>query len=101
MSVMTDAVSAADHAAWFAAVVDDPQRHLLIVEADAAPVGVVRLDAMSSTSAYVVSLNLAPDARGSGYSVPALNAAREWLQVQNPGARRLLAHIRPDNERSM
>src|SRR4051812_28020749 len=101
MSVTTDAVSAADHAAWFAAVVDDPQRHLLVAEVAGAPIGVVRLDANNSRSVYVVSLNLGPAARGRGYAVPALDAARDWLKVHDSGARRLLAHIRPDNERSV
>jgi RimJ/RimL family protein N-acetyltransferase len=101
MSETMDAISAADHAAWFAAVVDDQQRHLLVAEVAGTPIGVVRLDAKSSTWAYVVSVNLAPDVRGRGYAVPALAAARDWLKVHDPDARRLIAHIRPDNERSV
>ena len=81
------------HLEWFRLTIDDPLRRLLIVEQAAAAVGQVRLDHVGDHE--VVSLAVAEPARGRGVGRRSLRAATALATGE------LVAHIRPDNARSL
>ncbi len=87
------------HEVWFASVLADPKRHLLIASSDAQPVGVVRFDEQAAGD-WLVSINLSPAARGRGLGTPTLETACRWLETV-AGARRVIADIRRENTRSI
>ncbi len=106
------------HRAWFAASLANPERHLLIAEdpevrattpaADAA-CAFLRLDLADAqdrgdavapdTPAAVISINVAPAARGQGVGRRALAAAS--ATAQRLGFRAVIAWIRPRNQASV
>lgn len=60
-------VDLAEHEKWYASVLDDPARVLLIAEDRAGKkIGLVRFDKVASGFAEI-SINLAPEMRGQGY----------------------------------
>jgi UDP-2,4-diacetamido-2,4,6-trideoxy-beta-L-altropyranose hydrolase len=81
------------HLHWFREVIDDPDRTLMIVEAAAGPVGQIRLDDVGDHA--VVSLAIEATARGRGVARQALGAATTMATGD------LVAHVRPDNARSL
>ena len=62
------------HKAWFNSALHDPARLLLIGELADEPVGHVRFDRNGESNA-VISINLAPSARGQGLGSPLLRGA--------------------------
>jgi RimJ/RimL family protein N-acetyltransferase len=87
-------VTPAEHAAWLARVLDDPDRRLLIIELDREPVGTVRFDRASQ--AWEVSITVAPEARGRRLAVPILLAAERTL-----GTATIRANVHRDNIASL
>jgi len=79
------------HTAWLAAILNDPQRSLYILEAP-TPAGVVRLD--RGATGVEVSITIAPDRRGEGLAKAALKAICVPLTVPQ------LAWIKPRSEAS-
>lgn len=94
-----DAVPWEVHETWFAKVLADPTRHLLMASHDGRQVGVVRFDEQASGD-WLVSINLAPDARGRGLGTPTLTAGCAWLGTV-AGTCRLIADIRRENAPSI
>lgn len=94
-SVDVDPIPWADHEVWFASVLADPTRHLLIASWVGRPMGVVRLDEQAAGD-WLVSINLAPAARGRGLATATLEAGFAWLRTV-AGARRAIADIRKGN----
>lgn len=90
----TDLVAPAEHEAWLARVLADPDRRLLIAELDNHPVGTVRFD--RDDDHWEVSITVAPAARGRGLAVPVLLAAENSL-----GTAQLRACVRRDNAASV
>lgn len=91
-----------NHQTWFEHTLTDNNRHLLIGELDGAPVAMLRFDKLDDDrSNWVISINLAPTARGRGLSVPLLLAAHRWLTATEPSARRIVAEIKPHNAASI
>jgi RimJ/RimL family protein N-acetyltransferase len=90
------------HTAWFADVLADPDRHLLIGVSGAVPagVGVVRFDRRSPDGRWEVNVNLAPAARGRRLAVPLLRAAFAWLSAKEQVSE-VVARIRVDNAASL
>jgi RimJ/RimL family protein N-acetyltransferase len=90
------------HQAWFTDVLADPDRHLLIGVAGAAPagVGVVRFDRRSADGRWEVNVNLAPATRGRRLAVPLLRAAHDWLAA-NEQVSEVVARIRVENAASL
>jgi spore coat polysaccharide biosynthesis predicted glycosyltransferase SpsG/L-amino acid N-acyltransferase YncA len=74
----TDPVSPADHQAWLARGLRNPDRRLLIAEQDHKPVGTVRFD--RDGRHWEVSITLAPEARGRKLALPVLLAAERVLE---------------------
>lgn len=88
-----------DHCRWFAAVLQNPARHLLIGEMDGDPVGVLRYDVEGMQA--LVSVYLVPGLGGQGYGTRLLQAGSGWLARHCPGVRRILAEILSDNPASL
>lgn len=88
------------HDAWFARVLADPKRHLLIASHDGDRVGVVRFD-QQAAGGWLVSINLSPAARGRRLGTPTLEAGCAWLAGVAGGTVRLVADIRRENQRSV
>ena len=96
VSADTDVVEWASHLDWFARVIADPRRHLLVAEVDQEPMGVVRFDSAGDDGEWVVSINLAPQARGRRLASSVLIAGGAWL-VARSRVQRVIADIRSDN----
>ncbi len=99
-SASTDAVSPEAHAAWLEGSLDNPRRSLLIAELDDEPVGMVRFDALEAPATWLVSINLAPAARGRGLAALILQAGWDWLEATGP-VDVVLAKIRVMNTASI
>jgi UDP-2,4-diacetamido-2,4,6-trideoxy-beta-L-altropyranose hydrolase len=87
-----------EHVAWVARKLSDPGCVLDIIEHDAAPAGVVRLDRIErpgSEAAYEVSIYVAPELTGRGIGAAALTALRRIA----PEAM-LVGHVLPANAAS-
>lgn len=94
-------IDPATHRRWFAGVLADPQRSLLIGEEDGKPVGVLRFDLDSTDSGLaMVSLYLVPGLAGQGYGTRLLLAGERWLAEQRPEVKRVEAAIRAGNHAS-
>ncbi len=96
-SVSPDPVEPEVHAVWFARVLHDPNRVLVIgEESDGTPIGMVRFDLTAGHAE--VSINLAPAARGKSLSTPLLRAAERWITGR---AEVLVAAIKATNQPSI
>lgn len=92
------AVAEAEHRAWFARVLADPSRLLLIARLEGQKIGMVRFDA-ESDGAREVSIALAPAARGRGLAARVLGGAIG--AGFGPGARPdLIARVKQSNPAS-
>ena len=91
-------VERAAHDRWFAAVLDDPGRRMLIAELDGRAVGSVRVDVVDGIG--VVSIAVAPQSRGQGYGQAMLRALGESL-IGDCQVRELEAIVHRDNARSL
>ena len=98
LSTSQRTVDRSEHDAWFAQASRDPDRMLYIVEADARPVGHLRMERGPSSSA-TVTIYLLPDNVSQGIGVPALELAASL--AFSAGITTLVAHVRQDNERSV
>ena len=94
MSRNRDGVPRADHIAWFAEALADPDRTLLVGEVDGEKVGIVRFDHGAETE---ISINVNPAQRSRGYGYALLAAALQrvggeiWAEIrdENLTSRRL------------
>ena len=98
-SFSTEAIARPDHLAWLARRLADPGVALLVgEEPDGVPVGQVRLD--RAGDAALVSIVVAPEARGRGVGARLLGAAVRDRPLPVP-VRALRAEVRPDNPASL
>jgi RimJ/RimL family protein N-acetyltransferase len=72
---------------------------MIALDEQDAPVGQVRLDATAVPGTFVVSLILAPEARGRRFASAVLHAVEPAARAH--GATRLTALIRPGNDASV
>ena len=93
-------ISRTTHDTWFARVLEDPDRHLLIAEQHGTPIGVVRYDIRRSTARAEVSIFLDPTQLGSGMGTVVLKAANAWLLDQENSVERIEAKVLGTNPRS-
>lgn len=77
VSRKTDAIKREDHSQWFAAVLSDPNRVLLIGQRDGVPIGVVRFDIQNKQAE--VSIYLVPETKGLGRGRDLLQSAEIWF----------------------
>lgn len=99
MSRNDSAVGKADHMAWFAQAVNDPNRRFLIGVLDGTSVGVVRFDCKGD-SLWEVSITLAPEFRGKGLGRWLLGSALEHLHSEFPHSS-VIAVARLNNDASL
>lgn len=100
-SFVGEAIAPEVHARWFAGVMTDPLRHLLIGEEDGQPLGVLRYDIDArSPDLAVVSLYLVPGLAGRGGGTRMLLAGQRWLAEQHSEITHLEASIRAGNAAS-
>lgn len=86
-------ISRQDHVAWLDGVLADPDRRLLIAEADGGPVGSVRADRQAEC--WLLSWAVAPPARGKGYGKAIVAAMVDGLQGE------IRAEVKSDNTASL
>jgi RimJ/RimL family protein N-acetyltransferase len=101
-SISTDAVSPETHAEWLDQALTNPRRFLLVAELVHEPVGMVRFDALDELvpATWLVSINLAPAARGRGLAAPVLQAGWDWLEA-TASVVAVIAKIRATNTASI
>jgi len=94
----TDTITWESHQKWFASIMSDHDRLLLIGHHNDFPVGVVRFDVRGNESE--VSIYLVPNIQKIGLGQDLLQNAERWLIIHRPNVSRIRAHILNDNERS-
>lgn len=87
-----------DHRRWFASMLDDPSRRLLIGQRNGETVGVVRFDILNDQAE--VSIYLVPDARTACRGSDLLQSAEIWLAEYCPDVKLIRAHVKGSNARS-
>jgi RimJ/RimL family protein N-acetyltransferase len=95
----TAEVAPAEHEAWFARRLADPDTRIFVVEHGGEPVGQVRVDRLHGRRGEI-HVALAATARGRGFAAPALaDGARRG--AQELGLDVVEANVRADNEPSL
>ena len=90
-------ISPGTHDTWFQVVLENPDRHIYIGEANGVPIGQVRFDLMkSSESLFEVSISIDPEMRGRGLAVPLLLAAESTF-LDSTRAQGLHAYVNVEN----
>lgn len=85
------------HHDWLTRTLESTTRRLLVVEFEGEPIGTVRWD-LQAPATWEVSITLAPQKRGLGYSARLLAAAERALGGERPLT--LMAEIHTANEAS-
>lgn len=86
------------HQSWFASVLTDPEKKLLIGQRSESPVGVVRFDKQNDEAE--ISIYVAPGRASSGLGRSLLQSAEQWLAVHHPEISKIRAHVLGANEHS-
>ena len=92
------AIDPSVHQSWFASVLADPDRLLLVGEHGDQAVGIVRWDVRDGKAE--VSIYLAPGLAGEGCGADLLQAAEFWLVGRRPDVLTLQARVLRDNQPS-
>jgi L-amino acid N-acyltransferase YncA len=100
MFVDTDVISWETHLAWYSEAVNNPKRHIYIIQYQSADAGMVRLDGDEEDSTVAeLSITLAPDFRGKGLGPLAIQKGCE--EGAGLGYQTILARIKNTNQRSI
>ena len=86
------------HERWFAAVLADPNRHLMIAQAHGHAVGVLRYDVAGASAK--VSIYLVPGHDGHGFGPAILRAGAQWLRAHRAEVATVQAEVHADNRNS-
>ncbi len=98
-SFNTEHISFEEHVRWFTTKLTDPNTCILIAtNADGHEVGYVRFDIVGDEAEISLSIDRAE--RGNGYGIAAIKKGSHYLLATRP-VRRIVAHIKPTNTRSM
>ena len=97
-SINPKEISWDDHRQWFAGVLADRSRHLLIAREKGVRVGVLRFDLEDKVAE--ISIYVAPGLTGRGYGTAILKAGIEWAQA-NLNVVCLAAKVLVENEASV
>lgn len=87
-----------NHSRWFASVLSDPNRLLLIGQRNKTPVGVVRFDIRNNEAE--ISIYLVPESEIPIHGSDLLQSAERWLSCNRPDVNIIEAHVLGGNERS-
>jgi UDP-2,4-diacetamido-2,4,6-trideoxy-beta-L-altropyranose hydrolase len=93
-----DEIDWQNHQKWFASVLVDSGRMLLIAQRAESPVGVVRFDTQNDEAE--ISIYVVPGSASSGLGQTILQSAEHWLAVKRPEICKINAHVLGANERS-
>jgi RimJ/RimL family protein N-acetyltransferase len=95
-SFSSDSIPFETHRKWFQSKLQDEACSFYVIEKHLTPIGVVRLDQGEET---IVSITLAPEARGKGYGATALrlSLSEYWRNHDDP----VFAYIKANNARSL
>src|SRR5262249_21705029 len=93
-------VDFAEHRVWFAAALTNPNRLIMIVEADDEPVGQLRFDRICLEDAEV-TIYLIGDRLGSGHGGRAMGLGEAEVLRRWPSLRRMQAAVLLSNDRSL
>ena len=100
VSFASAAIPYPEHVAWLEQQLARSDRNLLIAQHHGQPIAVVRLDRLAEhDGTCVISINVAPEARGRGLGTATLAAATPYAGAL--GFSRIRALIRPDNHASV
>ncbi len=91
-------IGAQEHERWFAGVLADPDRTLLIAESDEGPMGSVRFD--RSGDEAEISVVVAPERRGGGLGRRIVRESSELMLAGLAGLERVRAEVEEGNDRS-
>ncbi len=83
------------HERWFRQALANPERVLLIGEAEGSAAGILRYDLEQESA--IVSINLAPEWRGRGLGAQFLRSGTEWLRLHHPTVREIRAEVLHQN----
>jgi len=98
VSRSTDMINWESHQRWFASVLSDPDRLLLIGQHDGFPVGVARFDIRGDEAE--VSIYLVPGIQQLGQGGDFLRSAERWLTANRSRVCKIRAHVLGGNKRS-
>ena len=84
-----------EHQQWYQRVLEDPDRVLLIGEADGSPVGVLRFDIVGNKA--VVSVYLVPGHYGRGFGKRLLEEGMQWLRAHRSEVTLIEAVVAAEN----
>lgn len=98
VSKNTDLIAWDDHCSWFASVLSDKDRTLLIGCIENKPVGVVRFD--KEGDGVEVSIYLVPEGGYTGQGRNLLLSAERWLQANRLDIKRIRATVLSENSAS-
>lgn len=87
-----------EHQDWFASVLTDPERLVLIGEREAVPLGVVRFDIQNHEAE--ISIYVGPGTEEPGLGRDLLQTAERWLAANRPEIGKVRALVLGNNERS-
>jgi UDP-2,4-diacetamido-2,4,6-trideoxy-beta-L-altropyranose hydrolase len=88
-----------DHQSWFASVLTNPEKMLLIGQRSASPIGVVRFDKQNDEAE--ISIYIIPGGTSSGLGLSLLQSAEQWLAANHPEILKIRAQVLGANERSL
>jgi UDP-2,4-diacetamido-2,4,6-trideoxy-beta-L-altropyranose hydrolase len=87
------------HREWFAAVLGDIDRRLLVGEDDRGKIGIVRYDVTGDTA--TISVFVDPHRHGQGIGSRLIGAADAWILARHPAIRKVIAEIHSENKASV
>jgi UDP-2,4-diacetamido-2,4,6-trideoxy-beta-L-altropyranose hydrolase len=94
-SFSTESISMTDHKLWFNAKINDPDTFMFIANNNQEkPVGVVRFNIEDDRA--IISITVAPEYRGQGYSSEIIDSSTELL-FSNTNIRLVNAFVKPGN----
>jgi UDP-2,4-diacetamido-2,4,6-trideoxy-beta-L-altropyranose hydrolase len=87
------------HRGWFAAVLRDTGRHLLVAEDDSGAVGVVRYDVIGDVA--MISVFVDPQRHRQGLGSRLIAAGEKWLRARHSSIRKVIAEVNSANMASI
>lgn len=96
-----DPIEREAHQRWYESILGSTARVMLIGEAAAERVGVLRWDIAADGASAEVSVYLAPGQGGRGLGQDLLAEAEAWLRRERPGVRTLVAEVLAGNAASI
>jgi RimJ/RimL family protein N-acetyltransferase len=98
VSRSTNVIDWHDHQRWFASVLINSEKKLLIGQRQESPVGVIRFDKQDDE--VEISIYVVPERASPGLGRSLLLSAEKWLAENHPEIRKIRAHVLGENVRS-